>query len=219
MAPGRTPRLSLGRWTYVALCSLAVLAALVGFRLGAAAGGGSAEAQAGDPETRALLGIFRESATAADEMPGDPASDLRASGDAQPGEDPTQSRRIDGIAAEPLYLWPKDGGVCASWGNCVPTSLLEKKGVAVSTSFGHAYRVAGIARDGIDEVTVTTKGGRELNAPVRENAFWLDLGQDVPLSITWRHPDGARETQADLVPKWAGDGPDPPEDENVTSLP
>jgi hypothetical protein len=63
-----------------------------------------------DPELEDLLGVFRREATPRDST-GTTVEELEASGDRQPGEDPTRSRRID-LPIGPVYLWRAS---CASW--------------------------------------------------------------------------------------------------------
>jgi hypothetical protein len=158
--------------------------------------GGQAHAGAVDLQTQETLGVFRQARTSADDQPGDPAADLRAVGDAQPGEDPTQSRRVD-LPTGTVYVWPMTGGVCASFGNCIPVSYLRKEGVALTTQShvrdAGAYdyvRVFGIARDGVSEVRFVLDSGKEVAIPVRSNVFSADFGSDWPHEMRWDDDTG-----------------------------
>ena len=154
-----------------------------------------------------MVGVFRRPPEPADAAAAaDMADALKRSGDATPGENPALLRRID-LPSGTVYLWPKTGGVFASWGNCVPTDVIQQRGVALSTEFrqrtdgSYSYvRVAGIARDGIDTVTFRLQDGRDVSTTVQDNVFWLELGSDVPEAARWIHPNGSSEQQTRLLP-------------------
>jgi hypothetical protein len=154
-----------------------------------------------------MVGVFRQPPASADAAAAAEIADaLKRSGDATPGENPALVRRVD-LSSGSVHLWPKTGGICASWGNCVPTEFIEERGVALSTEFrqrkdgSYSYvRVAGIARDGIDTVIFRLQGGRDVTATIRDNVFWVEFGSDVPESARWMHPNGTRQEQAGLLP-------------------
>jgi hypothetical protein len=196
-----------------ALIASAVTAAVVGVTL-TAANDPDDQASTPTPATAGveqklvgLVGVFRDPPAPADAARAAEIADaLNRSGDATPGENPALLRRVD-LPSGSVYLWPKTGGICASWGNCVPTKVIEERGVALSTEFRQRQdgsysdvRVAGIARDGIDTITFRLLSGRDVSTPIRDNAFWVEFGSDVPDSASWVHPDGTHKEQDGLLP-------------------
>lgn len=188
--------------------SVAAVAAMAAVALTALmpADGSDGRAAAGppqvDPTTRALIAAFRREQTPADVMPGDPASALRQTGDAQPGEDPSQSRRVDlPGAARPAYLWPMDGGVCHSAPNggigCVPSDVIRDLGVVLSVRSNvdperGTYKFAkvfGIAQDGIEAVTFGFEDGSEQTVEVDDNVLYAEFG-DMPTGFSWSDDRG-----------------------------
>lgn len=169
--------------------------------------GDQAEAGGIEPELRETLAVFSRAGTPADEIPGDPERDLDASRDRQPGEVRGQSRRID-LPTGPVYLWPMRGGVCSSWGNCVPVSYVREHGVALSTEVavgqGGSYtkvQLAGIVRDGIGEVRFSLADGDQVAVPVRDNVFWVDLtGRARPTEMHWDDAGGTHTRPTGIVP-------------------
>ena len=200
------------RWGSALIASV-VTAVVVGVTL-TAASDGEKTAPASTPATAGLesrlvrmVGIFRRAPSPGDAAKAaDIADALNRSGDAVPGENPALLRRID-LPSGTVHLWPKTGGICASWGNCVPTEFLQERGVALSTEFrqrqdgSYSYvRVAGIARDGIESVTFRLQDGRDVTASVRHNVLWLELGSNVPETARWMHPNGTSQEQTGLLP-------------------
>jgi hypothetical protein len=200
----RRPRVVLATVAVVTIAALTTLAiAPLG---GDEPGSDSATAGGASPALTELLAVFRRPRTTADELPRDPLAELRSTGDAQPGEDPTNSRRVE-LPPGNVYLWPMDGGVCRSWGTsggCFPIGVLRTRGVGVATSLirdpdtGAIDRleVSGIAIDGIRDVRLIRSGGPDIPVPVTDNAFWVDL-RDVdpaPDTIQWE-VDGERRSQ------------------------
>jgi hypothetical protein len=185
--------------------------------------GDSAEAGAIDEETRAVMGVFRDPRTTADEMPGNPEATLRSAGDMQAGEDVGLSRRIPYPGGD-AFVWPMDGGVChvsAAGSGCVSTRLIKEDGVALGVQShldlkSRTYRdvrVFGLARDGIETVRLTLGGGGEVTALVRQNTFQaVDLA-DRPATVSWRDAGGAHSVEipgqsaADLAEEIAGPKP------------
>lgn len=152
--------------------------------LWAAADGGPAQAQAVAPELAATLGVFRRERAASDDMPGDPVAVLRQTGDGQPGEDPSQARRVDlPGATRPAFLWPMNGGVCYSapegGSGCVPIARIRASGVELAVS-------SAIRRD---SVTLRYADGREVAVTVRESVFFADL-DDMPDELRWQDARG-----------------------------
>lgn len=183
--------------------ALAVLAALAISLSLTAAGGDEARAQAIDPEIEATLGAFRRERRAQDELPGDPVATLRRTGDAQPGEDPSLSRRVDVAGSiRPAFLWPMASGVCYSaprgGSGCIPIARIRGNGVEVAVNSAirrkdlrYLYvRVFGITRDGVTAVTLGFAGGREVQAEVHDNVFFADLS-DMPDEVRWQDSRGS----------------------------
>lgn len=183
--------------------ALGVLIALaVALWLVAGGGWSQARAEAADPEIAATLGVFRGERTAQDDMSGNPLETLRQTGDAQPGEDPSQARRIEVAGANrPAFLWPMTDGVCYSGpkggGGCVPIATLRQSGVEVAVSSAirrddltYMYaRVFGIVRDGVEAVTLSFADGSERAVDVRDNVFFADLAE-VPEKVSWQDSRG-----------------------------
>jgi hypothetical protein len=124
-----------------------------------------------------MLGIFRRPQTAEDDM-GVTKEQLDELPDQQPGEDPTQSRRVD-WPGERIFMWPMRDGVCyglRGGSGCPPLDVLRRTGVSIGTQYRPGHRsVSGVVVDGIREVVVTARGGPELRVPVQENFFFVDL--------------------------------------------
>jgi hypothetical protein len=165
-------------------------------------GRGQARAQAFDPAIPATLGVFAGERDSRDDLPGDPVAVLRRAGDAQKGEDPSLSRRVDVAGStRPAFLWPMADGVCYSapegGSGCAPIARIRDEGVEVAVSSAirrsdleYLYaRVFGIARDGIDAVTLGFADGRELRADVRDNVFFAAL-TDMPNEVRWQDSRG-----------------------------
>jgi hypothetical protein len=147
------------------------------------------------PPLREVISVFRRKPTPRDDY-GISIGELEATGDRQPGEDTTRSRRID-LPSGPVYLWPKKDGVCASWGNCLGIdTLLEIGGVAIGTSFssgpGGRREVSGIVVDGIEEVRLTRPGADDIVIPVTQNVFHIDVSDvhPAPTDAHWRDASG-----------------------------
>lgn len=142
-----------------------------------------------DAQLEDVMGVFRAPATAADRVPYAP-DDPRLLTDRQPGEDPSRSRRVD-WPGEEIYVWPMSDGVCygvPSGSGCVPLEHLRRVGVSVGIQAGRlGQSISGLVVDGIDEVVLTSTGGRERRLPVRENFFFADLdGQSVE-GVRWTY--------------------------------
>ena len=154
-----------------------------------------------DAQLEDMLGIFRTPATPADDT-GFTQDDFNKIGDHQPGEDPTQARRVEWPGAS-IFMWPMRAGVChgvRGGGGCVPLDLVREKGVSVGIhSSSRHSSVYGVVVDGIEEVVVSAADGPDLRVPVRENFFFLDL-ETAPVkgvqTITWRY--GGEERRMDV---------------------
>ena len=124
-----------------------------------------------------MFGIFRRPQTAADDM-GVTKEQLDGLPDQQPGEDPTQSRRVE-WPGERIFMGPMRDGVCyglRGGSGCPPLEVLRRMGVSIGTQYRPGHRsVSGVVVDGIREVVVTAKGGPELRVAVSENFFFVDL--------------------------------------------
>jgi hypothetical protein len=162
---------------------------------------------AGPPEidqaTQSLIAAFRREQTPYDVMPGNPVAALRETGDAQPGEDPSQSRRVHlPGASRPAYLWPMSAGVCHSAPSggigCAPTEAIQERGVALSVRSNidpergtYAFaKIFGIARDGIDAVTFRFSDETTRTVNVQQNLLYVRF-DDMPVEFAWS--DGANE--------------------------
>jgi hypothetical protein len=161
------------------------------------------------PQLSDVLAVFRRDPTPRDDY-GVSIPDLEATGDRQPGEDPTRSRRVD-LPSGPVYLWPMRDGVCASWGNCLKIdTLIDVGGVAMGTSYAGprggrpALReVSGIVVDGIKEVRLTRPGADEIVIPVKDNAFHVDVSkiEPPPSRARWQDASGKEHVfQLELFP-------------------
>jgi hypothetical protein len=154
-------------------------------------GGGSPTAVGfpADATLEDMLGIFRRPQTADDDM-GVTKEQLDELPDLQPGEDPTQSRRVD-WPGERIYMWPMRDGVCYSMrggSGCPPLDELRRKGVSIGTQYRPGERsVSGVVVDGIHEVVVTANGQPELRVPVRDNFFFVDLHDAAVGRVNWRY--------------------------------
>jgi hypothetical protein len=93
-------------------------------------------------------------------------------------------------------------GVCYSapegGSGCVPIARILDEGIEVAVSSAisrselrYLYaRIFGIARDGIDAVTLTFSDGRDVHLKVHENVFFADLG-DMPDEVRWQDSRGS----------------------------
>lgn len=178
----------------------------VGVTLAVAHGGGSEHNTRSDerpadgagaisPELPRLVSAFRREQTRADRLPGDPVADLDKSGDARPGESPQFSRRME-IAAGPVFAWPESDGVCYAWAGsagCTPTAVLAENGVIVGLRVipgeETVVTVAGLARDGVDNVELVFRDGRSRIISIESNAFLFEPSE-VPVEVRWLNPDG-----------------------------
>jgi hypothetical protein len=161
------------------------------------------------PELRDVMAVFRREPTPRDDY-GLTKEQLDETGDRQPGEDPTRSRRID-LPSGPVYLWPMRDGVCASWGNCLSVeALIQVGGVAIATAFSgtpgdriDAREVSGMVVDGIKEVRLTRPGADDIVVPVKDGAFRLDLTNagPAPTAARWRDAAGEEHVFKPLFPR------------------
>jgi hypothetical protein len=154
------------------------------------------------PELPELVSEFRRARNEADSIPGDPVAALRQTGDAQPGEDPTLSRRLELADGQRSYAWPMRNGVCYSWPGavgCTPTAVLAQKGVLVGTGYVSAeanpagkapeWQVFALARDGIRELRVALHDGSEIAREIRNNGVLVTLSQ-APTEARWQNANG-----------------------------
>jgi hypothetical protein len=154
------------------------------------------------PELPELVSEFRRARNEADSIPGDPVAALRQTGDAQPGEDPTLSRRLELADGQRSYAWPMRNGVCYSWPGavgCTPTAVLAQKGVLVGTGYVSAeanpagkapeWQVFALARDGISELRVALHDGSEITREIRNNGVLVTLSK-APTEARWQNPNG-----------------------------
>jgi hypothetical protein len=154
------------------------------------------------PELPQLVSEFRRARNEADSIPGDPAAALQQTGDAQPGEDPALSRRLELAGGRHTYAWPMENGVCYSWPGavgCTPTAVLAQKGVLVGTGYVSAganpagkapeWQVFALARDGISELHLALVDGSEITREIRNNGVLVTL-PNAPTEARWQNPNG-----------------------------
>ena len=155
------------------------------------------------PDAPALVAAFRRDQRAEDRMPGDPHDALVGVGEAQPGEQPSMSRRLSFADGRSIHVWPKAYGICYGadgGGGCFDTSFLRNRGMAVGTSYSSetdVVRVYGIARDGVESAAFTLGDGRRVQVAIRDNGFIADVPD--PQALTWTNVDGSTETQTTFV--------------------
>jgi hypothetical protein len=152
-----------------------------------------------DAKTQALLGIFDRARTAADALPRPEGPDPIAP-DSLAGEAYDLSRRADQPGTGgPVFVWPEDDGACfstAGVSSCADAAAIKQRGVVWALYRGNAItegmtRVAGIAKDGVDAVTVVLDDGAQVVAPVSENAFRVDV-RGAPVELRWSEPGGGQ---------------------------
>jgi hypothetical protein len=127
-----------------------------------------------------------------------PTDDADTAEDLVPGENFRLSR-VTRHDAGPVYVWPSKAGACFSAegvSSCADASDIAERDVIVSLYRGAAApegatRVAGIARDGVEEVSITLSAGDRVNVPVADNAFVVDVDGE-PRTIEWTGPSGPR---------------------------
>ncbi|MDQ3933019.1 MAG: hypothetical protein M3340_00120 [Actinomycetota bacterium] len=167
-----------------------------------------------DRSTVSLMHVFRRPPTPDDVLAGARVlRDIQRRGDVQPGENPGITRRLALGGGHTALVWLRRRGVCyGSPGpaGCFPTRVLRERGVvfgAKGASDRTTVRMFAIARDAIDEVTFTLRGGATVTVPVADNGLLVDLPRP-PVEARWRNPDGSIGSQRGLVP-YLGRLPDP----------
>lgn len=165
-----------------------------------------------DSETQALMGdAFDGPRTASDDVPVPGGGADLIEPEPVEGENYDLSRRADQSGtAGPVYIWPKEEGACFSTqgvSSCADNDDLAERGVIVSMYQGEAIaagytRTAGLAKDGIAEVTLTFATAEPVTIPVSENAFRFD-SLEPPTEVRWN--DGA-ETHSEQLPDTAEAG-------------
>jgi hypothetical protein len=204
-------RFRIGLTGFLAALALVSSALVAGVVLAAATDNGERKSQLGSvaygPDLAELIDAFARVERSHDELPGDFAAALAATGDAQPGEDPARSRRLDLPGDKDAFLWPASGGVCyASAGpaGCIPTAILDANGVVLSTSSSShspTVKVFGLAKSGVETVELRLGNGNPpIVAEVSDNAVYVELQSD-PLIAVWTNPDGTPGSQGGLVPR------------------
>jgi hypothetical protein len=189
---------ALDRRTRLVCAAIAALVLAVGMMAAMLfqTGEPNAEASGVDPETRATFALFERPRSDRDEIPRAGSTEAVLASDAQPGEDRSQSRRVD-LPGGAAYAWPMHGGVCATWGNCVRTELVREIGVALSTDMVlmrgelESIRLSGIVRNGIREVRFSMPEGEDVTVDVRDNLFSVELSAE-PSGMSWRDDRGSR---------------------------
>jgi hypothetical protein len=193
----QSPRRMLAPAARVAIAAGAVALAVAAAGIVIAGnGGGEPSGDAAGPaafppgaQLADVMGIFRAPAEAADRVPY-PRDDPRLLADLQPGEDPSQSRRVD-WPGEEIFLWPMRDGVCygaASGSGCVPLDHLSRVGVSVGVQSGRSGQsISGLVVDGIDEVVLTASSGEDQVVPVRENFFFAPADGESVDDVRWSY--------------------------------
>jgi hypothetical protein len=226
----QSPRRRVAPSARVALAAGAAAVAAVGILIAGNGGGEPSREAAGpaafppDAQLEDVMGVFRVPATEADRVSYAP-DDPRLLSDRQPGEDPSQSRRVD-WPGEKIYVWPMRDGVC--WGvpsgsGCVPLDHLRRTGVSVSVQNGRlGPAISGVVVDGIDEVILTTPGGSELPLPVRENFFFAPVEGQGAESLRWTYAGEERSLDVrpmiDTVAPPSPDAPNGAPSPNIDSV-
>lgn len=206
-----TPRARARRWRVLQVAGLgASLALVIGGTL--ALSRDARSASNADPAAVArvaadlpgLIKVFGRVQRAEDRLPGDPAADLEALADAQPGESPLMARRLD-LPGEPeVFLWPKRDGACFSSpgpAGCFDTDRLAEQGVILATRFSSestAVQVLGIATIGVRRVEFEFDDGSSRVATVQDQGFFVVLPSD-PNSARWVKSDGSTGVLTGLV--------------------
>lgn len=152
--------------------------------------------------TKELLAVFTQARTPRDAFFNDTSdgSTPIPMSDAVPGENPGLARRADvpGTGG-PIYLWPTQDGACWSvegMSSCGTNSQISRLGVLPSLTVGRPgleglSQVAGIAKDGVSEVTVALANGETVKATVNRNAFLVDVN-GTAAEVRWTEGDQAR---------------------------
>jgi hypothetical protein len=200
-----SPRRVLAPAARAALAVAAVVVAIVAAGVVAVVDGGDdPRPQAGGPPPfppdatlEDMLGIFRAPATPADDM-GFSEDDFNKIPDHQPGEDPTQARRVEGPGTS-IFMWPMRDGVCygvPGGGGCSPLDHIRREGVSVGMSSSSRHSsLYGVVVDGIEAVLVLRSAAPDLRVPVRENFFFVELdpaGAERVQAVSWRYGGGER---------------------------
>lgn len=164
-----------------------------------------------DATTEQLLSVFRGPRTDADALP-QPRDAVRPTGDELPGEAYELSRRTDPAGgSDPVYLWPKNDGACfstAGISSCADAEAIARREVVFGLYSGHAIeagaiRLAGFARDGVEQLTAVLDGGETVAVPISDNAFRVDLSEPAT-ELRWVGPDGER---SERLPAFSPDNP------------
>lgn len=154
-----------------------------------------------------LVPAFARQQRESDKLPDNATQALEAFDDAQPGEDPSLSRRLAFSSGREAYVWPRANGVCyttVTGAGCLPSALLARRGVALAVSFtseSPLVQVFGLAEPGIDRVEFRLKARKDpVVAKVTAGAFSIELPTD-PVRASWTNPDGTPGSQDGLVPR------------------
>jgi hypothetical protein len=163
---------------------------------GDAGGGGMDGSASPSPDVEQKLGVLRRPQVASDRIRIEP--DSMGAVDPQPGENITESRRAT-FADGAVHVWPKRNGACFSTqgvSSCADAQDLAEREVLIGIYRGAAVgngvvRLAGVAVEGVDSLTVGLSGGREVEVATRDNMFLVDL-DEPPLVVRWNGPSGAK---------------------------
>jgi hypothetical protein len=129
-----------------------------------------------DPGLRDMLGVFRRP-----QRPQEAVSNCGI--ELEDGENFTLGRIVVLPTGEIAFLWPARHAVCigvAGLGACPGVQVLRRHGVAIGGGFNQGVprgmmRVFGVARDDVHEIVFALPDGREVIAPITDNAFSLLL--------------------------------------------
>ena len=202
---------------------LAVLVIGFGVALGgiAQAGCGSAEssqqatgrespAWITEAESRAKYGpaleILRRDQTKRERIEGARAARKSLAHPLAPGENLALRRRVD-TPEGPVFVWPAPQGVCyADPGGAVCAGLNAVRGsngVAATVSGGMQLGtgralISGLALDGIENVTLTQARRPDVDVPVKENVFLVevDARNGGQAGLRWMDKNGDRHSRA-----------------------
>jgi hypothetical protein len=202
----RRPSRRLGPAVRVALAATAVAAAAALTFVTAEDSGPPSKSPtlAGGESLKDLFAVFRRPRTERDRT--------GARQDRLPGQDLGRSRRVTPEGASG-FVWPMANGVCYGIGSrsgpgavsgCAKLADLRPHGLSIGTGLSRGtFSVGGIAVDGIREVRLTTAKGLDVEARVRDNAFFVSApeSRSAGARLHWSYRGRKRSSFAgDVLP-------------------
>jgi hypothetical protein len=162
-----------------------------------------------DPKLRAMLGVFRR--------PQQPQEAVSNCGiELNDGENLSLGRIVTLPGGEIAFLWPARDAICSGvegLSGCPGIQVLQRHGVAISGGYNVGVprgmmRVFGVARDDVSRLVFSLPDGREVTAPIVDNAFTALLPIEH-ITAERVDDDGSRHTVPG-VPDFTADRPDSP---------